>query len=109
MPRLSKPRRTDEETYAQRLADADAATRAKMTVSLAGTFHYKKLVRPTLAAHDRTKRLWALFIKTHPQHADAPSEIVPGAKLPEYGAFVLAASLTLTNDLQASRKSGSGG
>ncbi|KAJ7111037.1 hypothetical protein C8R44DRAFT_742810 [Mycena epipterygia] len=83
MSRLSHARISDEDSAAERLAEADEATRAAMTAPLAGKFHYKKLVPPTLVGHERTKKLWSLFIKKHPQYS-LPSEIVPGAKLPDH-------------------------
>ncbi|KAJ7441082.1 hypothetical protein FB451DRAFT_1377387 [Mycena latifolia] len=85
MGRLSKARITDQESAAQRLAEADDATRAAMTVSLAGTFHYKKLAQPTLESHNRTKKLWHLFVDSRPDKDTLPAEIVPGAQLPDYG------------------------
>ncbi|KAJ7176267.1 hypothetical protein C8R43DRAFT_1197899 [Mycena crocata] len=63
MPRLSKPRLTDAESYALALAEADDATLTALTISLEDTFHYKQLVKPTLEGHERTKKLSFLELK----------------------------------------------
>ncbi|KAJ7778262.1 hypothetical protein B0H16DRAFT_1878940 [Mycena metata] len=49
--------RSDEETAAQRLAEADAETQAAMTVPLANTLNKKKLTPSAIRPHDRTKEL----------------------------------------------------
>ncbi|KAJ7108591.1 hypothetical protein C8R44DRAFT_884651 [Mycena epipterygia] len=85
MARLSKPRISDEESAEQRLAEADPATRGAMSTSLVGTYQFRKLVRPTFLSHERTKKLWALFVSKHPDKDTLPAEIVPGVKLPEPG------------------------
>ncbi|KAJ7264197.1 hypothetical protein C8J57DRAFT_1512273 [Mycena rebaudengoi] len=58
MVRLFKARISDKAFREQRLAKADEDTRHALTVSLVGTFHYKKLVQSTLNGHKRTKELW---------------------------------------------------
>ncbi|KAJ7321977.1 hypothetical protein DFH08DRAFT_1030706 [Mycena albidolilacea] len=57
MPRLSKPRMTDEESYDLALAEADEERLTLLTKPLEGTFHFS-----------------------------LPAEIVPGAELPSHGA-----------------------
>ncbi|KAJ7685840.1 hypothetical protein B0H17DRAFT_1137322 [Mycena rosella] len=83
IPRLSGPRLSEEQLFTQRLAEADATTQEAMTVSLEGTYQFKKLVRPTLEGHERTKKLWALFVKNHREKDTLPA-IVIGAQLPSW-------------------------
>jgi hypothetical protein len=88
MPRLSKPRISDEEAYQQALAEADAEMKEAMTVSLEGTTFQRKLARPTLVGHERTKHLWRLFVQSHPtQSKTLPTEIVQGVNLPDQGTL----------------------
>ncbi|KAF8210993.1 hypothetical protein K438DRAFT_2011414 [Mycena galopus ATCC 62051] len=51
-----------------------------MTVPLINTNHYKILVRPTLVAHEYTRRLWREFTTT--VMTTVPSEIGPDSVLP---------------------------
>ncbi|KAF7335411.1 hypothetical protein MVEN_02193900 [Mycena venus] len=78
MVRLSKPRLSDEEVYAQRLAEADDATRKLMTESLVGKLHFRKLTRPTVERHERCKALWRKFVKQHERKDSLPMEIIEG-------------------------------
>jgi hypothetical protein len=87
MPRLTAARISDAESTAQRLEEADEEMRALMTVSLADTFHYKKLVQPTIRGHDHVKALWALFVAMHVETEKLPSEIGPNSAMPTHGMF----------------------
>ncbi|KAJ7760037.1 hypothetical protein B0H16DRAFT_1815354 [Mycena metata] len=89
MTRLSKPRLSDEQAAAQRLAQADVVTKAAMTAPLAGVLHKKKLSPTCIGRHNRTKDLWKKFLRQRaadpaiPQpETPFPTEIVPGVKLP---------------------------
>ncbi|KAJ7348885.1 hypothetical protein DFH08DRAFT_959087 [Mycena albidolilacea] len=84
MPCLTAARISDAESAAQRLEEANEETRALMTVSLADTFHYKKLVQPTIRGHDCVKALWALFVATHVETEKLPSEIGPNSAMPTH-------------------------
>ncbi|KAJ7333370.1 hypothetical protein DFH08DRAFT_966201 [Mycena albidolilacea] len=77
MPRLSKPRITNKESYDLALAEADKERLTLLTKSLEGTFHFRQLTKPTLEGHSRTKKLWALFHKRHPLCDNLPAEMVP--------------------------------
>ncbi|KAJ6476451.1 hypothetical protein C8R47DRAFT_1075665 [Mycena vitilis] len=85
MARISKPRLSDEDAYAKRLAEADDATRTLMLESLAGKKHFRKLTRPTVVRHERCKELWRKFVRQHRDKDTLPMEIIDGkvTELPE--------------------------
>ncbi|KAK7020388.1 hypothetical protein R3P38DRAFT_3272261 [Favolaschia claudopus] len=84
MPRLSRGRISDEQSAAQRLAEADDKTRHLMTRPLKGIDHVRIIKKPTLVRHERVFALWRKFVAQHPDKDALPSEIKDGAVLPAH-------------------------
>ncbi|KAF7289187.1 hypothetical protein MIND_01379800 [Mycena indigotica] len=90
MPLAKRARRSDEEVYDQRIADArqDPARLQALTRPLAGTVHNRKLSPAGEYIHERVAKLWKLFLQKRISGPEGwAQEIVQGSAIPTDDIF----------------------